>query len=154
MSPQGSLNVDDDWSRLPLAFAEGSPVLVIGPGCDRVGYDAEQSTAWQEVTRRVRLLHRAAGDEAKLFLEALWESKLSDATLDLKARARGLPEYLNLADGEVKYHDNEPLDTIRIESSRRAHLGGADQVYADTRRRDRERDGPRHHVGVGHPSPR
>jgi hypothetical protein len=118
MSPQGWLRNDDDWARVPLAFAKGSPVLVLGSGCDRVGFDGESSEAWAEVTRRVRLLHHEAGADEKLFLAALWESKLSAATMDEKASIGGLPPRLDLQDEDearlAHYNDEEPLDKVRI----------------------------------------
>ena len=37
-------------------IAEGSPILALGPGCQRIGYD--DSLAWDEVTARARILSR------------------------------------------------------------------------------------------------
>jgi hypothetical protein len=72
-------------------FARGQPVLVIGPGCQRIAYDAAGSHVWQRVRRRMRALYAdAESDDDKLFLERLWESKLSDHMKDALAKRGGI----------------------------------------------------------------
>ena len=70
---------DDEWGDLQVTMAKRSPVLVLGPGCHRVGYD--QSRPWDEVVRRVSLVWAELGmmslqsdtpDQCKLFLKHLW----------------------------------------------------------------------------------
>lgn len=74
----GSLANNHDAMR--EIFAHGQPVLVLGPGCQRIGYDSPDNPGWEEVTRRMRLLHGVLPAPPRSFLEALWKSKLSEET--------------------------------------------------------------------------
>lgn len=76
--------VDHEWGQLQLAFASGSPVIVLGPGCHRIGYD-DPDRAWKRVVDRVTMIWTALdrpglGEEYRLFLRQFWESKLSEET--------------------------------------------------------------------------
>lgn len=67
-------------AELQRLFAEGTPVVVIGAGCQRVGYDGGR--AWIEVTRRVALIAAALPDppgkgSLSVFLEAFWRGGLA-----------------------------------------------------------------------------
>jgi hypothetical protein len=71
-----------DWKQLQATFANGSPVLAIGPGCHRIGY--EKTAGWQRVLERVRMiwqrLERLSGENEvkarRLFLERFWEAQI------------------------------------------------------------------------------
>ena len=72
-----------DWAAIQEAFALGSPVLVIGPGCARIGFD--ETNEWAKVRTRVGAIWHALGDEetgdlARPFLKRLWLERLSDRT--------------------------------------------------------------------------
>lgn len=110
------------------------PVLVLGPGCQRIGYDA--GPGWKEVRTRVRLLYARVAPEPSddddtnyeadptdvigamhaQFLEALWRTKLSDETrLELATTLRDewridLPE---------EGRDRSALDAVRTDFAAR-----------------------------------
>ena len=106
---------------LQRTFALGDPVLVIGPGCQRIGFDRTGTggagghgpTAWDEVLRRTRLVYAAADASGRDFLEPLWRSKLSDETL-AALQGADLPPDLELVvdDGAQPIH---PRDRMRTE---------------------------------------
>src|SRR4051794_4832518 len=71
--------LDERMGQLQSTFALGSPIVVIGPGCHRIGYDSTDS--WQKVNARARALYATLdADSDQQFLEHYWESKLSDET--------------------------------------------------------------------------
>ena len=71
--------LDDSMGHVQRAIALGSPVLVIGPGCHRIGY--ETTPAWEKVTARMAALYESLEDgPEQAFLGQFWESKLSDET--------------------------------------------------------------------------
>lgn len=65
------------WGRLQKAFATGSPVIALGPGCHRIGYDAG-SESWERVVERMRMIWTELDGEQREFVRQFWESKLSD----------------------------------------------------------------------------
>ncbi|MBF6619131.1 MAG: hypothetical protein ITG02_02755, partial [Patulibacter sp.] len=72
------------WGCLHTMLATGSPIMVLGPGCHRIGY--EQTKGWEEVSRRVSLVRSRTAEwfveedpeSAQRFLDGFWLSKLSD----------------------------------------------------------------------------
>lgn len=96
-------------------FAFRTPVLVVGPGCQRVGYADNRNVAWAKVTRRMRRLRHLADDEQhERFLDQLWRTKLSDALGD-----GPLQEHHHL-DGERAEAAGEPATSadVRIDCMR------------------------------------
>lgn len=113
---------------------EQQAVIVVGPGCDRIGYDSDGSAPWREVETRIAkilsVISPSAGDEAaaesagdvnpsadgdqdRRFLLELFRSKLSDP--------RRSDELLleDLGDGPAAAADDESrptgLDAARTE---------------------------------------
>ncbi len=85
-----------DWANLQSVFADGSPVMAIGPGCHRIGYD--ESEGWQRVVRRAGAVWHQIGEapdgdaEARQeFLVRFWLAQLceGDAT---SYNGRSLPK--------------------------------------------------------------
>lgn len=73
------VELNDSMGRVQRAVALGSPVLVIGPGCHRIGY--ETTPAWKKVTARMAALYETLEEgPEQAFLRQFWESKLSDET--------------------------------------------------------------------------
>lgn len=73
------------WYELQEDLAAGSPILAIGPGCHRIGYDDTEE--WKCVVQRVRAvwhrLERLPGDPAltearQRFLERFWVAQLCE----------------------------------------------------------------------------
>lgn len=81
MSVQTVDALDENMTDLCRIMVTGEPVLVLGPGCQRIGYDDVRDPSWRELRRRMRLLHAAVSPLEHPFLEQLWRSKLSDTTL-------------------------------------------------------------------------
>ena len=94
-----------DWDTLLKTIAMQSPVLVLGPGCRRIGYDDPSSKAWAEVHRRVQLLAAALGADERPFLAGFWAQMLS------KQNPGRNPE----EDLEAEVSPSSPLDHWRIE---------------------------------------
>ncbi len=91
-------DADMSWSSLQEVFALGSPVLAIGPGCHRIGYDTTEE--WQRVVQRAWLVwHRLESisrddDETRArrdFLSHLWQSRLSSRARDWDGSVRTGP---------------------------------------------------------------
>ncbi|HEX4805900.1 MAG TPA: hypothetical protein VFU94_08365 [Conexibacter sp.] len=101
----------DEWGRLQHTLATGNPVLVLGAGTHRVGYDSDP--AWAVVTRRMARVcaeiddvpeFDGAHEQPRIFLEHLWVSKLSDET-----RAEFEHDLLaGRVPGEVDIHGPQP----------------------------------------------
>jgi hypothetical protein len=77
-------NESFDWQLLQDVFARGAPVVAIGPGCHRIGYD--KTLGWTRVVQRAgSIWHRLGELEAKdeveprqRFLERFWAAQLCD----------------------------------------------------------------------------
>lgn len=75
-----------DKRELQSILASRTPVVVLGPGCRRIGYDTGPD--WQELQRRVGLVLQAIGPDSEcrsldpealqMFLGQFWVSKQSD----------------------------------------------------------------------------
>ncbi len=118
--------------RLQRTLAEKKPVIALGSGCQRIGYD--RGGSWGGVVRRARLLaaelradvqpsdddddEPPVGDARHVaFLEQFWWTKLSDETQARHAADR-LPEDLRVDEaGEVGLPDL--VDTIRTDIAAR-----------------------------------
>lgn len=108
MSVQTVDALEENMVDLCRIMVTGEPVLVLGPGCQRIGYDDHNDPSWRELRRRMRLLHAAVSPLEHPFLEQLWRSKLSDTTLLEHGGDTGLPDEQALA----------PLDAEDEESAR------------------------------------
>jgi TIR domain len=82
-----------NWGRLQDVFAGGSPIIAIGPGCHRVGYD--QAEGWGHVVQRARLvwlgLENVDLDAGQLearreFLTRLWAAQVAPRGDEREAR--------------------------------------------------------------------
>lgn len=117
----------DAWRSLQRMLALDNPVLVLGPGCQRIGYDRvlrnrdrdgrPDGSPWAEVTRRMRHLHALIDDSERPFLDQIWRSKLSDET---RARWKDgeLGDEIDLADRQDPPPASE-IEALRMEIARR-----------------------------------
>jgi hypothetical protein len=77
---------EPSWNTLQEAFALGSPVLVLGPGCHRIGYD--RGHEWEVVVHRMTAVWNRLADDAdaeepdarRRFLDRFWFDQLSEET--------------------------------------------------------------------------
>jgi hypothetical protein len=107
----------EQWGVLQETLATESPVLVLGPGCHRIGY--EETAGWAEVTRRMNLVHHRIADAfspehvpaARSFLERFWLSKLSDEARSGRAHREHLDALR--APAREPDGDGDSLDTCR-----------------------------------------
>ncbi|MBE2318359.1 hypothetical protein DVA67_020425 [Solirubrobacter sp. CPCC 204708] len=130
---------EEQCGELQLTLATETPVLVLGPGCHRVGFDA--GPAWQEVVRRLGLVWARIGvdrgfapgsdevapdlfvNQARGFLENLLASKASAETRErgrvpIEAlQATRLPETWKSLDGP-RTHLAASLLGVLYESTR------------------------------------
>jgi hypothetical protein len=74
----------EQWGELQRTFAKRPHVIMLGPGCHRIGYD--RGKAWAEIERRLTLIRAHLADvkefdgdaaQPRRFLEHLWWSKVS-----------------------------------------------------------------------------
>lgn len=113
----------EEWGELQTTLATRSPVLVVGPGCHRVGYDTDP--AWSEVIRRLGLVHleigtnrllQAAPEQPRTFLDHLWLTKLSQETVShFRMREPGdLPrgQDIHTTDTPAKWTDMDRARTV------------------------------------------
>lgn len=115
MSETQPLLNDQQWNTMLETLALGAPVLAVGPGCQRVGFDNVKANAspWRQLTNRARLVYAGLEDPAQqVFLRRFWESKLSDETQE-EYRGKTIDEELDLALGDVT--PSGPIDRLRTQ---------------------------------------
>lgn len=78
------LKLDMAYQTLQGYVVDGFAAFVLGPGCQRVGFDAASSPGWSKVVDRMRRLvsHDSLDSDNRSFLEAFWRAKLSDETVE------------------------------------------------------------------------
>lgn len=84
-----------DWQQLQTTFATGSPIIAIGPGCHRIGYDT--TPEWRRVVERAGLVLRRLGEQGeegetdarRAFLVRFWADKLFGEDESTRVEERG-----------------------------------------------------------------
>lgn len=109
---------NEQWGHLQRILGAHAPVIALGPGCHRIGFD--DSAGWSVVAARVARVHRRLGEtvgedrvaSVRRFLEGFWASKLSEEVRDADAEDR-LESHVAAIRSAVDERRDSTLDRCR-----------------------------------------